>query len=92
MVCDEKVVTDLRKQLNLNAAALQVPIGLEDAHKGVVDLLLNKAFLFEGDRGEKVTEGPVPDNLKEMVAEKRTEMIERLAEVGHHLLLDDLML
>jgi len=41
--------------LNLNAAALQVPIGLEDRHKGVVDLVLNKAYIFEGDRGEKVS-------------------------------------
>ena len=33
---------------------MQVPIGLEGEHKGVVDLVEGKAYLFEGERGEKV--------------------------------------
>lgn len=75
-----KVIQQLRHQLKLNAAAVQIPIGLESSHQGVVDLLHEKAYTFEGDRGEYVRESPVPDDLKDLVAEKRNELIEKLSE------------
>ncbi len=75
-----KVIDGLRKELKLNAAAVQVPIGLEDKHDGVVDIVEHKAYRFEGNNGENVTEIPVPADLAETIAEKRLEMIERLAE------------
>lgn len=65
----------------LNAAALQVPIGLEGEHKGIVDLVAQKAYVFEGDRGEIIREVPIEGAMQEEVQEKRLEMIERLAEV-----------
>jgi elongation factor G len=65
----------------LNAAAVQVPIGLEAEHKGVVDLIDRKAYVFEGDRGEVVTEVPIEGGLEATVLAKRNEMIERLADV-----------
>jgi len=65
----------------LNAAALQVPIGLEGEHKGIVDLVALKAYVFVGDRGEIIREVPIEGTMDEEVKEKRLEMIERLAEV-----------
>lgn len=50
-----KVIKDLRNVLRLNAAAVQVPIGLEGEHSGVVDLIERKGYTFDGDRGEKVS-------------------------------------
>ena len=50
-----KVINDLRKSLRLNAAAVQVPIGLEGEHSGVVDLIERKGYVFEGSRGENVS-------------------------------------
>ena len=38
-------------KLHHNAAAVQVPIGLEGRHEGVVDIIRNKAYYFEGDQG-----------------------------------------
>ncbi|KAM3568643.1 hypothetical protein VYU27_009235, partial [Nannochloropsis oceanica] len=76
-----KVVADLRKHLRLNAAAVQVPVGLEGEHRGIVDLVAQKAYVFEGDRGEVIREVPIEGAMKEEVKEKRLEMIERLAEV-----------
>ena len=58
-----------------------MPIGLEGEHKGIVDLINGKGYLFEGDRGEIVNEVPVPEHLQGLVAQKRSELIERLAEV-----------
>ena len=47
----DKVIDGLRNQLSLNAAAVQVPIGLEEGHEGVVDLVEDKSYIFTGDRG-----------------------------------------
>ena len=78
--CPDKIVEQLRNQLKLNAAAVQIPIGLEAQHHGVVDLIEEKAYFFEGSNGEIVKEGPVPDDLKDLVQEKKTLLIERLSD------------
>jgi len=80
-----KVIGDLRDQLKLNASAVQIPVGLEDKHSGVVDLIVKKSFIFEGEKGEDIVEGEVPADMMEMVEEKRAEMIERLANVDEEI-------
>lgn len=76
-----KVINDLRNQLKLNASAVQLPIGLEEKHTGVVDLIRKKSYTFDGERGETILEGEVPDDMKDLVEEKRMELIEKLADV-----------
>ena len=76
----DKVIGQLRDQLKLNAAAVQMPMGLENDHEGVVDLILEKAYTFDGDRGEVVKETEIPDEYKEAVAEKRQELLEHLSD------------
>ena len=75
-----KVIQQLRDQLKLNAAAVQIPIGLENSHVGIVDLVEEKAYFFDGERGEIIKEGPIPDDLMEEVAAKRLELVEKLAD------------
>lgn len=48
----------------LNTAAVQLPIGLEDSHSGVVDVVCGRAFRFSGVKGEDVEEIAVPDTMK----------------------------
>lgn len=48
----------------LNTAAVQLPIGLEDSHSGVVDVISGRAFEFSGMKGENVEEMPVPESMK----------------------------
>ena len=75
-----KVIGDLRDQLKLNAAAVQIPIGLEGDHVGVVDLIEMKAVTFDGEKGEDViVSDDIPEELMEMVEQKRIELIENLA-------------
>jgi elongation factor G len=50
----DNVVDALRAKLRLNAAALQIPIGLSGAHEGLVDVVERKALRFLGEKGEKV--------------------------------------
>ena len=49
-----KVIRAMREKLRLNAAAVQVPIGSEDALRGLVDLIDCRAFVFEGASGETI--------------------------------------
>lgn len=81
------VLKQMRERLQLNAAALQIPVGLEHAHQGVVDLLEMDVVYFEGDKGEEVRrEAVVPENLRVLAEEKRRELIERVAEVDDQLM------
>lgn len=77
----EKVIQQLRDQLKLNAAAVQIPIGLENDHIGVVDIIEEKAYTFSGERGELVEESEIPNELKDTVEQKRMELLEKLADV-----------
>ena len=76
-----KVIDDLRNQLKLNAAAVQIPIGLEGDHAGVVDIVEGRSIIFHGDNGETMEYGDVPADMTDLVEEKRLELIERLADV-----------
>jgi elongation factor G len=75
------VIAQLRDQLKLNAAAVQIPVGLEANHVGVIDLVEERMIAFEGEKGEKVVYGDIPDDMKDAAEEKRLELIEKLADV-----------
>lgn len=72
----DRVTQQLRDKLNLNAVALQMPIGLEAELAGVVDLVSLKAYFYEGERGDDIREGEVPEHLKEEVESKREALLD----------------
>jgi len=80
-----KVLSQVRDKLKLNAAAVQIPIGLEDQHEGVVDLVRMQSVVFSGANGQDITIGEVPENLKKLAEEKRKVLIECVAEVDEEL-------
>ena len=88
-----KVVTQIKEKLGANPIPIQIPIGAEEGFTGVVDLVSNKAFVWEDDTlGKQYHEVPIPDDLKEVVKEYRAKLIEGTAEESDHLLekyLDD---
>lgn len=63
----------------------QIPIGLEEYHEGVVDLVAMKAFRFGGKSGLEVLEGPVPGDLAAEASARRLELVERVAEADDRL-------
>ncbi len=76
-----EVVKQVKNMLGANPVPIQVPIGAEVDFKGVVDLLDNKAIVWnEDDMGMTFKEIPIPENLVGTVAEWRTHMIEAIAE------------
>jgi elongation factor G len=76
----EKSFQSIRDILTKNAVAIQLPIGNEANFVGVIDLLREKAYSSEGEHGEKIVEIPIPDNMKEEVAARRHELLEKIAE------------
>ena len=75
-------VTDaLIEKLRLNAVMIQIPIGLEDQHRGHVDLTDMKAYINEGENGETVSVQDIPADLVEQAKKYRQIMIGKLADV-----------
>ncbi|MDQ5971252.1 MAG: elongation factor [Patescibacteria group bacterium] len=68
------------ERLNKNAVRMQIPIGLEENHEGVIDLLKMKAYYFEGEMGGKVIEKEIPENMKEEAEKYHAELIEKIVE------------
>ena len=62
------------------AVKLQIPDGHEDQFKGIVDLLTMEYVTFEGQKGEKVTKGPIPEHLKLEAEKERVITIEKIIE------------
>lgn len=81
------VVNDVREKLGANAIPLQIPIGAEESFRGVVDLLTNKAMIWDdATQGMTYDEIPIPEDLVETVAKYRGELIEAIAEYDDALL------
>ncbi|MGZ3742938.1 MAG: elongation factor G [Pseudobdellovibrionaceae bacterium] len=75
-------VTDaLIDKLKLNAVMIQIPIGLEDQHRGHVDLTDMKAYINEGENGENVNVTDIPADMVEQAKEYRQIMIGKLADI-----------
>ena len=77
-----KAIEQINHKLKIHAAAVQVPIGVEDQFRGVVDLIRMKAVYSEGLKGETIRESDdIPDDVRQLAFEKRNKLIETLADV-----------
>jgi elongation factor G len=74
-----RVVDQLREKLRHNAILMQIPIGLEANHKGVVDLVTMKGYYFEGPNGEQIRIDEIPSDLREEAEARREEMLDAVS-------------
>ena len=82
------VVNQIKERLGANPIPIEIPIGQEDLYKGVVNLITNKALIWdEASNGSKFYEVPMPDDLKEVVSEYRQKLIEGVAEENEELMM-----
>ena len=72
-------IKGIRDILDLNAVAMQLPIGLEENHKGVVDLITMKAIYFDGEHGDDLRFEEIPDEMKSDTESYRAEMLEAVS-------------
>ena len=83
----EMSVKSLHERLAADACAVQYPIGVESEHKGAVDLIEMKAYIYESDKAESPKEVPVPTELVDKCKELRQTLLEHIAAYD-----DDLMM
>ncbi|NOR12753.1 MAG: elongation factor G, partial [Candidatus Aminicenantes bacterium] len=81
-----KVKDQLVAELGRNAVLMQIPIGLEVKHEGVVDLIQMKALYFDGPSGEIVRVEDIPSDLQDEAESKREEMLEAVSMFSEELM------
>jgi len=80
-------VKTLHTRLEANAHPVQYPIGAESNFEGSCDLIKRVAYYFEGEKGVKVIEKPIPDSLKEKCEQLRAQLLEKLAAFDDELMM-----
>ncbi len=81
------VVQMMRDRLGASAHPLQVPLGEGELFTGIVDLIRQVEIVYDDESlGSRWAEGPVPDSLKDQVAQLRGELIEAAVEHDEELL------
>ncbi len=76
----ERSYASILDRLSKKAVRMQIPMGEEANHEGVIDLLRMKSYTFVGNMGEEVVEGEVPAEYVEEAKKYRAELIERIVE------------
>lgn len=75
------VCKQVKEMLGTKSVPLQLPIGAEEGFKGVVDLVENKAIVWnEADQGMTFEEIAIPEDMVDEVAEYREGLLEAIAE------------
>ena len=76
----------VQQRLSDKAVAIQLPVGQESEFRGIIDLIEQKAYTFEGDHGMTMVEIPVPEDMTEKVTEYRNTLLEKVAEANDTLM------
>ncbi len=76
----ERSLASIYERLTPNAVPVTIPMGHEQEHEGIVDLMRMRAVKFLGEHGEKIEVSEIPDELKKSAEEWRHKMVEKIAE------------
>ena len=79
----------VKDRFKCNALPIQLPIGSEDAFEGIIDLVENHAVIYidpDKEKGMKFEIREIPDDMKELAAKYRTELVEHVAEMDEDLM------
>ena len=83
----DMTIDSIRKRLAGNkVVAIQYPIGAAETFEGIVDIVEMKAYHFEWDSGENVTEIEIPADIKDKCEAYRLELMEKVAEMDDELM------
>jgi elongation factor G len=80
------VVEQIKERLGARPVCLQLPIGVEDSFRGMVDLITGRAILYTDDLGTNAEETEIPADMQEQVAIYRERLVEAAAEMDDRLL------
>jgi len=82
----ERTLTSIYETLGKTAIPIHLPIGQEKEFRGIVDLVRNKAYIFDLDTSGKFKEQAIPAHMAEEVATAREALIEKVAESNETLM------
>ncbi|MDO8687078.1 MAG: GTP-binding protein, partial [Dehalococcoidales bacterium] len=82
-----RTVSMIEDRLRAKPLPIQLPLGIEDTYQGIIDLLENKAWRFDGTAGAEPVEVPIPESEQAKCQEFRKALIEKLAELDDQILL-----
>jgi len=77
----------MKDRLQANAVPIQLPIGKEDTFKGIIDLVKMKAYFYMDDLGKDIQEKEIPDDMKDLAEEYRTNLLEAVSEHDEELMM-----
>ncbi len=75
-----RAITMINKNLGSNAIPIQLPLGVEDAFAGIIDIIKMKAYVYEEGAGDKFLERDLDDTEKLEAEAYRDRLLEKLAE------------
>ena len=81
------VVRMMRDRLKCNAVPIQLPIGVEDTFKGIIDLVEMKAYVYYDDLGKDIRVEDIPADMQDKADEYHHELLEHVAEQDEELLM-----
>ena len=81
------VVRMMRDRLKCNAVPIQLPIGVEDTFKGIIDLVEMKAYVYYDDLGKDIRVEEIPADMQDKADEYHHELLEHVAEQDEELLM-----
>jgi elongation factor G len=82
-----RAIRTMHNRLGVKAFPIQWPIGAESDFKGIIDIIEMKAYAFDGNQEENVVEIQIPAYLKDIVLEKREQLIEAIADFDEELMM-----
>ena len=75
------------EKLGANASPIQLPIGVTETYKGLVDLVKMKALIWAGDDlGAHFDEVEIPADMLEISKKFRDQLVEKLADFDEHIM------
>jgi elongation factor G len=75
-----RTIDMISHRFNANPVAIQLPVGVEDSFRGVVDLVEEKALMFSENGDYTPQEAPIPQEMMEDVRSYRDRLVEKVAE------------
>ena len=82
-----RVLGMVDERFQCNPVPIQLPIGSEDTFKGIVDLINNDAEIYYDDLGMDVRREEIPEDMKEIAAKYRSQLIEQVVEQDEELMM-----
>ena len=81
------VVDMMKDRLKCNAVPIQLPIGVEETFKGLIDLVEMKAYIYNDNQGQDISVTEIPEDMVDQAEEYRTNLLEAVSEFDEELMM-----